>query len=250
MRLPVDLVWLGTAEDAPRWSGGSVWFAGSSPANVAEALDSLLASDRTSPWILFWGPSAGEIPDADVLDRLREQPGDVFHAGLALGTGGLPRLVDFVVPTWMLNRDPDATIEATSWRLSLAACLARTDALSRLGGVRADFHTIVGAGLELGHRLISRGAFVRHVPSLLRSSAPSPSRPAVLPVEDELRFVVLRFGRRWARWALTRAILTGTVGVAEAVSAARRLARLQLPPSAPAYRRPASESASLPHAGR
>ncbi len=246
MRLPVDLVWLGPAEDAPPWPRGSVSLAGSSPGSVAEALDRLLASDKASPWILFWAPSAGGVPELDVLDRLPERPGDVFHAGLALGTGGLPGLIDFVTPTWMLNRDPDATIEAASWRLSLAACLVRTDALRQVGGLRGEFLSMTASGLELGHRLISRGAFVRHVPSLLGSSAPSPSRPVALPVEDELRFVVLRFGRRWARWALTRAVLTGTVGAADAIAAARRLAHLQMLPSVPAYRRPASASASLP----
>jgi glycosyltransferase involved in cell wall biosynthesis len=246
----MDLVWLGAAEDAPPWSRGSVSFAGSSPASVAEALDRLLASERASPWILFWAPSAGSPPDADILDRLPRQPGDVFHAGLALGTGSLPRLIDFVAPTWMLNRDPDATIEATSWRLSLAACLVRTDVLRQLGGVKAEFLTMVGSGLELGHRLISRGAFVRHVPALLRSGPPSPSWCANLPLEDELRFVALRFGRRWARWAVARAILSGAVGAAEALRAARRTANLRKPPELSAYRCPVPKTPGVSPAGR
>ncbi len=243
MTAPVDLVWLGSAEDAPLWPRGSLSVAGPSPAGVAASLARLLASERSAPWILFWAPSAGSVPDADVLDRLLGQPGDVFHAGLALGTGGLPGLIDFVSPTWMLNRDPDVTIEATSWRLSLETCLVRTDTVRQLGGVRADFLTISGCGLELGHRLVSRGAFVRHVPSLLGSSAPSPSRSVDLPLEDELRFVALRFGRRWALWALARAILTGAAVAADALRAARRIAHLPLPPPLPVYRRPASESA-------
>jgi glycosyltransferase involved in cell wall biosynthesis len=250
MTAPVDLVWLGPSEDAPPWLRGSVSIAGSSPVGVAGAQDRLFVSESSSPWILFWAPSAGRVPDADILDRLLGQPGDVFHAGLALGTGGLPGFIDFVAPTWMLNRDPDATIEATSWRLSLAACLARTDALRQLGGLRPDFLSMTGAALELGHRLVSRGAFVRHVPSLLGSSAPSPPRSVDLPLEDELRFVALRFGRRWARWALARAILSGAVGAAEALRAARRLAHLQMPPPLPAYRRPVSENASPSQAGR
>ena len=174
----------------------------------------------------------------------------MFHAGLALGIGGLPRLIDFVAPTWMLNRDPDATIEATSWRLSLAACLVRTDALRQLGGVSAEFLTIAGSGLELGHRLVSRGAFVRHVPSLLGSNTPSPSRSVDLPLEDELRFVALRFGLRWARWALRRAVLSGMVGAAEALAAAHRLAHLRIPAPLPAYQRPVSESANVTQTGR
>jgi GT2 family glycosyltransferase len=250
MTAPVDLVWLGPSEDAPPWLRGSVSVAGSSPAGVAGVLDRLFVSESLSPWILFWAPSAGSVPGDANLDRLMTRTGDMWHAGLALGMGGLPRLIDFVAPTWMLNRDPDVAIEATSWRLSLAACLVRAEALRQLGSVRADFHTIAGAGLELGHRLVSRGAFVRHVPSLLGSSAPSPSRSVDLPLEDELRFVALRFGRRWARWALTRAVLSGTVGVAEAFRAARRLADLQMPLPLPAYQRPVSGSASLPRADR
>jgi len=159
MTAPVDLVWLGPAENVPPWPSGSVSAAGPSPAGVAAALDPLLAGASSSAWILFWGPSAGSVPDADMLDRVLGQPGDVFHAGLALGMGGLPRLIDFVAPMWMLNGDPDVAIEATSWRLSLAACLVRTDALRQLGGVRTDFRTMAGAGLELGHRLVTRGAF-------------------------------------------------------------------------------------------
>jgi hypothetical protein len=236
MTAPVDLVWLGPAENVPPWSFGSVSAAGSSPAGVAEDLDRLLARRDSAPFILFWAPSAGSVPSTESLERLLTRTGDIWHAGLALGMGGLPSLIDFVAPTWMLDRDPDAAIEATSWRLSLAACLARTDALRQLGGLRPDFLSITGAALELGHRLVSRGAFVRHVPSLLGSGAPSPSRPVVLPMEDELRFVALRFGRRWARWALARAVLTGAVGAVEAVAAARRLADLQMPPSLPVTR--------------
>jgi glycosyltransferase involved in cell wall biosynthesis len=250
MTTPVDLVWLGPSESVPTWPHGSASAAEPSPAGVAEALDRLLERGDSAPFVLFWASSAGGVPNAEVIGRLLRQPGDVFHAGLALGTGGLPRLMDFVAPTWMLNRDPDATIEATSWRLSLAACLVRTDALRQLGGVKAEFLTVAGSGLELGHRLVSRGAFVRHVPSLLTSKALSPSRPVNLPLEDELRFAVLRFGRRWARWALARAVLSGAVGATETLQAARRLAHLRTPPPLPAYQRPVSDGANPPRAGR
>lgn len=243
MTTPVDLVWLGSAEDVPPWSCGTASIAGSSPVGVAEALGRLLARNDSAPFILFWAPSAGSVPSAESLERLLTRTGDIWHAGLALGMGGLPSLIDFVTPTWMLNRDPDAAIEATSWRLSLAACLVRAEALRQLGGLRPDFLSMTGAALELGHRLISRGAFVRHVPSLLRSGAPSTPGHLDLPLEDELRFVALRFGRRWARWALTRAVLSGTVGAADALAAARRLADLQVPPPPPAYQRPLPKDA-------
>ena len=237
MTTPVDLVWLGPAGEVPAWARGSVVVAKPTPSDVAKALDGILGSRDRAPWILFWAPASGRVPDTESLQRLLDRPGDVWHAGLALGMGGLPRLIDFVAPTWMLNRNPDVAIEATSWRLSLGACLVRTDALRQLGGLRAEFSSMAGAALELGHRLVTRGAFVRHVPALLEPGTPSSSGPVTLPLEDELRFVALRFGRRWARWALTRVVLSGTVGAAEAVRATRRLADLRVSQPLPTYRR-------------
>ncbi len=195
-------------------------------------------------------PASGPVPGIGSFDRLLSRPGDVWHAGLALGMGDVPKLIDFVAPTWMLNRNPDVAIEATSWRLSLGACLARTDALLQLGGVRADFLTIAGAALELGHRLVSRGAFVRHVPTLLGPGASSSSGPLILPLEDELRFVALGFGRRWARWALTRAVLSGTVGAVDAISASRRFADLRALQPLPTYRRTESGGEGAPPTAR
>ncbi len=236
MTIPVDLVWMGTAGELPAWGHGSVFVAKATPADVARTLEEILGCRDRAPWILFWMPVSGHVPGAESLHRLLNRPGDVWHAGLALGMGDVPRFIDFVAPTWMLNRNPDVAIEATSWRLSLAACLARTDVLLQLGGLRADFRTMAGAALELGHRLVSRGAFVRHVPGLLEPGAPSSPGPVSLPLEDELRFVTLRFGRRWARWALTRAVLSGTVGASDAARAARKLSDLRMSQQPPVCR--------------
>lgn len=250
MTTPVDLVWLGPVGELPGWAQGSAVVAKPTPTEVAKAVDGILGSRDRAPWILFWMPASGRVPSTESLDRLMNRPGDVWHAGLALGMGDLPRLIDFVAPTWMLNRNPDVATEATSWRLSLGACLARTDALLQLGGVRADFLTMAGAALELGHRLVSRGAIVRHVPSLLGPGAPSSSGPVTLPLEDDLRFVALGFGRRWARWALARAVLSGTVGAADAISASRRFADLRALQPLPTYRRTESGVEGAPPTAR
>jgi GT2 family glycosyltransferase len=71
-----------------------------------------------------------------------------------------------------------------------------------------------------------------------------------LPLADELRFVTLRFGRRWARWALTRAVLSGTVRASDAVKAARRLADLRESQRLPAYRRAESGDDGAPRTAR
>ena len=250
MTTQVDLVWLGPAKAVPPWTRGSVSAADPSPAGVARALDILLAGDGHAPFVILWAPSAGTPPGGDTLDRLLRQPGDVFHAGLAQGMGGLPKLIDFVAPTWMLNRDPDPAIEATSWRLSLAACLVSCNTLRQLGGPRPEFRSMAGASLEMGLRFVSRGAFVRHAPSLLGADVQQASRAPELPLEDELRLLMVRFGRRWARWAAVRALASGAAGPRETLVATRRLAPVQVPALLPAYRRPPSPQASPREPGR
>ena len=135
------------------------------------------AAGAAAAGVLFWDPSLGR-PDARVVRALLDGTGDVWHAGLRLGTGGLPRMLDFVTPTWPLNRDPDPGIEATSWRVSLRACLARTSVLRAIGDLDPGFRSLAAAALEWGHRLLERGAFVRHVPALVpgRRSRPAPCR--------------------------------------------------------------------------
>jgi GT2 family glycosyltransferase len=135
--------------------------------------------------------------------ELLDQPDDVWHAGLLLGTGGQPASIDLVAPTWMLNADPPADRPATSWRVALGACLVRTPVLRTLGGVDPAFATLTGAGLEAGHRWVTGGALCRHEPSLL---AEAEERPPVGPVDatDQVRFVHRRFGRTWAGYVTLR----------------------------------------------
>jgi glycosyltransferase involved in cell wall biosynthesis len=125
---------------------------------------------------------------------------------------GLPEAIDFIAPSWTLNIDPDPDVEATSWRLSLRACIVKTHVLRELGGPRGDFQTIEGASLEMGHRYISAGVLPRHLPGLL----PRPAGAAVLPPEDERRFLRYRYSKFWNGWAAFRAIMTGytSLGVA------------------------------------
>src|SRR5262249_29943078 len=131
---------------------------------------------------------------------------DVVHGGLTLGTTGRPAIIDYIQPTWMWTRDPDPTIEATSWRVSLRACVIRSEAIRQLGRVRPEFQTLAGAALELGHRYLRRGAFVRHDPSL---APPDAAREPGLPLFDEILFARLRYSDFWARWALGRGLVHG-----------------------------------------
>jgi glycosyltransferase involved in cell wall biosynthesis len=231
MTARVDLVVLG--ENAPRsWPLGRVFHARPTPSEVAGVIERELPASTADAW-LFWSERLGS-PDPDRVREILERPGDVWHAGLRLGTSGLPRGIDHVSPTWMLNRDPDPAIEATSWRLSLDACLVRTDVLRKMGGVRPEFRTLLAAGLELGHRWVRAGVLTRHVGSLAGERA-SPTDPE-LPLEDELRFLRYRFGRRWSRWSAMRMAVLGRAPLGRSLRILRDLERRPMPSPAAPYR--------------
>jgi len=192
----IDLVVVGGEGDPP-WSRGAVIdVRGQAPGGIAAAIR-MEGADA----LLHWDLALGRPPED--VDELLEQPDDVWHAGLALGTGGLPRAIDLVAPTWMLNADPPSTADGTSWRVSLRACLVRADVVEDLGHLDPGFATVAGAALELGHRWITGGALCRHVPGLLGDHGTGGPAP-VIPVEDEVRFVRRRFGSAWAAYASLR----------------------------------------------
>ena len=195
--------------------------------------------------IFFWNPALGQPPEGTILELLRS-PSDLWHAGLLCGMGPLPRLLDYVSPTWMLNCNAPSNIESTSWRISFQACLVRRSVVARMGLVRADFETLDAAGLEWGHRLQAAGVLMRHVPQLMGSSPPRASSPsAALPFQDELNFIYLRHGRKWAGWAVVRSLMNFRIGPI-AVAKAWRHAVSAKPSDSPKVYWPTSEGRRFP----
>lgn len=199
----IDLIWLDLNEEPPTWDVGSLHRCSLDLSVIVNIVKEKLFFSNSDAW-LFWDPALG-LPDQDLILAFLAQPADVWHAGLKLGLAGKPGLIDYVAPTWMLNRDPDPGIEATSWRLSLRACLVRTSVLRQLGGPDPGFETLTGAGLELGYRYIRCGVFIRHVPALIKGH-PSPPKPKI-PMNDQLRFIQHGSGKKWLTWAFLRALL-------------------------------------------
>lgn len=195
----------------------------------AEAINEIISTnftdDPSDAWF-FWDPDLGQ-PDVNLLLELLETTADCWHAGLALGLSGEPEIIDFVSPTWMLNRDPDPTIEATSWRLSFRACLVRSEILRQLGGPCADFESLEAAGLELGFRYIRLGAIVRHVPKLVASM--QVPKGGEISLRDQLLFVDHGFGRRWTNWAIFRAAWTRFASLRDLMKVWKNVRKL--PPS-------------------
>ncbi len=239
MKPDVALVWIGQGEP-PSWPLGRTMRAEATPGSIAECVARELPSTTAAAW-LFWSSALGAPDPGRVVEAL-SRTGDLWHAGLRLGMGGLPRAIDHVAPTWMLNRDPALSIEATSWRLSFDACLVRTEVLRRMGSVRTEFRTLAGAALEFGHRCVRSGVLMRHLGWLAGAPAAQSTAPDI-PLDDELRFVYYRFGRRWARWACFRMTLTGRVSPGRGLKVLRRVTKSP-PPSAPASFRDSEEAQS------
>jgi glycosyltransferase involved in cell wall biosynthesis len=225
MNNQVNLIWLGEARSLPPWPLGDAWASDPTPLALHRLVEERLPSSQAESW-LFWDSRLG-VPSAKRVQEVLALPGDLWHAGLRLGMGGTPGLIDFIYPTWMLNSDPDSGIEATSWRLSLRACLIKTDALRQVGGVCPDFRTLEGAALELGHRFVMQGVMTRHIPSLVVEDGPSFSSLSCL--EDELRFVYYRYGGFWSRLALLRALMVGYTSPGKALRAWRNVYRTKRP---------------------
>ena len=204
MSLKIDLVWLGTTQEYVAWTLGEVYAIEAQPRHIAALIDQKLNTTSTDAW-LFWHSRLG-TPDAEKIAKAYVLPGNVWHAGLRLGMGGAPGIIDFINGTWMLNRDPDEAVEATSWRLSLEACLILTDVLRQMGGPAPEFKTLAAASLDMGYRYITRGVILRHIPWMLPDQL-TKQNPE-LPIEDEVRFAYYCMGKVLTYWMLLRVVMS------------------------------------------
>lgn len=200
----VDLIRVGpVGVSAPlEWVHGDHCAVRGTPRAVSSAVAAAVHRDPSPEAVLLLDADF-DPPADDLVAELLDGPADVWHGGVALGLGDQPRLWDRVDPLSMFSAEVDPTIEVTSWRLSLRALLVRTDVLRQLGGPDPCFDTLSGAGLDLGLRWIRAGALVRHHPALVPPAAEPDPPPTVA---DQLRVVARHRGRRWAGWALARAV--------------------------------------------
>ena len=183
------------------WPLGDIFAVERTPQAVSSILDLQLQNTDAAAW-LFWDPELGR-PEPSVILALLDKPGDIFHAGLQLGMGGLPDVINFIKPTWMHNCDPSPTIEATSWRMSLRCCMIRTEVMCQLGGILPKFQTLAGGALEMGYRYIRQGVVIRNTPLLLDSQINS-GEQEIIPFTDQALFLRLHFTRFWNWYALWR----------------------------------------------
>lgn len=195
----IDLLWWGP--DLPPWAFGEACVL---PPDLPGASEQLAdAASAGAPWLLLWDPGR-PLPEPEVLAELTAGRADAWHAGLAGGLAGVPEEQDYLDPLWPLAHDAGADVEAVSWRLDLGTLLVRAEAIRTLGALDPAFEGRTGAGLELGRRLIERGAVVCHAPRLVAAG-----RLPVDPLAEPDRFALLQrtFPAGWARYAGARRAL-------------------------------------------
>lgn len=214
MKPQVDLFVTRGSATGVIWELGRVY---TLPERVEDARGAVLEylSGAEAEAILFWDMNLGAPAPAAILGTLKSA-GDVWHAGLLLGTAGEPGIIDFIQPTWMLNVDAPGDRVSTSWRLSLRAALIPLRILRAHGWVRPEFMSLDAAALELGFRYFSAGALVRHAPVLIGEG--DAKRPA-LRFSDEMTFARCCFSRTWATYACVRAVASGYVSAWTAFNA-------------------------------
>jgi len=215
---------------AADWQLGEVHVLAPDVQSAANALDTIV-TQTAADFILFWDGSL-PLPADELVLRLCNDKADVVHAGLKLGTAGLPPSVDYVHALRMLNLDPPTNIRATSWRLSLKAMLARVKALRVLGHIDRAFKTLDGAGLEMGYRMLERGAILVYSPELVNEAAESCE--VTVTEHDSYLFFIRNHKWLWAPYVFLRRTLKRMKLMHEtrAYLSARRAARRTKPPSA------------------
>jgi glycosyltransferase involved in cell wall biosynthesis len=233
----IDLFWLGNNQPPVSWPVGETICADLTIRGLVEACRARLPQSNADAWLL-WDAALGQ-PNLDIIQNVYALPGNLWHAGLKMAMTGKPGLLDFLKPTWMLNRDPPAHIEATSWRLSLRACLIQTDVLRQMGLPSAEFESLDGASLEYGYRCITQGVITRHIPALVDNL----TAKSDLTLADEFRFIRAHFSRQWRWWALQRAVMTGYAPPLSLLSAWRKSETVSTTHS-PVYQHPESEALS------
>lgn len=227
--MKVDLILWKQAEDvdhpAANWQLGQTYVLAPEVRSAANALDGIIAQ-TVADFVLFWDEGLS-LPDGESVLRLCNEKADVIHAGLKMGMAGLPSGADYVGGACMLNVDPATDTRASSWRLSLKATLARVEALKVLGHIDRAFKTLDGAGLEMGYRMLERGAILIHSPELVKE-APKVKPGASITERDMYLFFIRNRRWFWAPYVFVRRVLNQlrpireTIAVLSAYMSARR----------------------------
>ncbi len=211
--IKVDLLQFPAPSSQSEWKWGDSFTCQNSLVSLVDFLKTW--KEHSAAEALLVTDANFSLPSEEVLSSLLSIPSiDLWHAGMRLGMAGKPEWIDFVRPTWMLNRDADPDIEFSSWRVSLRMMLVRKEFFHRFGLPSETFESLDAAGLDWGYRSMVQGGFLRYSPQLLKEM---PTQylltPPQIPLKDQIRFIRRNFGKKWLYWACIRAWLTKKAGL-------------------------------------
>ncbi|HEY9177103.1 MAG TPA: glycosyltransferase [Flavipsychrobacter sp.] len=196
MSIKADLIYF-SVDKSENWQLGNSFHSGLSVHELHHTL-SKLVSETVAEWVVFWDYTLGD-PDTDLIQELITRPVDVFHAGLRLGTRGLPDVLNYVHPTWMYNADGENEMTHGNFRMSFRACVIRTEVLKKIGLPSTNYDTLEMAGIACGYNVLKQGGIIRYHSGLISKDIVDKSD---IPLKDEWAFARQFFTKKWQRWIL------------------------------------------------
>lgn len=188
----IDLVAFGST--AIQWKHGNVYAIEKNIELLHETIETLIRLSDAE-WVLFWDFELG-VPDERLINELAEKPVDVFHAGLKLGTRGLPDALNYIHPTWMYNIDASEDVAHTNFRMSFSAAMLRLDVFKNLGSVDVEYTSWNMLGVAYGYKIIKQGGIIRYHANLVKGTFES----SPVPLRDEWVFARTFFPKKWQWW--------------------------------------------------
>lgn len=191
----VDLIYF--SADEVDWSLGRQ-YKGSLNLTELKQLTEQILNDTAARWVMFWDYALGE-PDMQLIGELSGKPADVFHAGLRLGTIGLPDVLNYVHPVWMYNVDGSADVTHSNFRMSLRACMVRVSVLRQLGAFSDDYSSAAMSAVAYGYSVLKQGGIIRYHAGLVKRQV---EESQSVPLQDEWIFARQFFTKKWQYWTL------------------------------------------------
>lgn len=196
MSIKADLIYF-SANTLVNWQLGNSYHSGLSVDELHNTI-SKLALETAADWVVFWDYALGE-PNTGLIQELIKRPVDVFHAGLRLGTRGLPDVLNYVHPTWMYNADGDNEITHGNFRMSFSACIIKTEVLKKIGLPSTDYSSLEMAAIAYGYNVLKQGGIIRYHSELLAKNITDKVNASLT---DEWVFARQFFTKKWQRWIL------------------------------------------------
>jgi GT2 family glycosyltransferase len=140
------------------WDFGAKYVLDFSTKSLLKLRDEILSSD--SQFLLFWYDSS-KLPTKDILTKVINSPGDLWHIGSKLGLTNQPKLLDSVQPTNILHAEIDHSFDHSSWKNTFRGNLMYKRVFEEIPlTTYSDDLDIVG--LDFGYSAMKSGVITRY----------------------------------------------------------------------------------------